>query len=161
MTDPAAASHPISSSGFDAEVHPGVYYPRDFEFYEDIERRWEGVAVYGAIIFIGALVGTSVILGTWGYVGQHQYVSIALILVGIVILVVADPFLFVYTSGEVAFGGMGAGVTLLVSGGLVYLTLDPSGFVAVVALGMVGTVCMSLGIALARRNHRLSVAYGG
>jgi hypothetical protein len=161
MTDASVGSHPISSTGFDAELHRGIHYPRDFEFYEDIEKRWEGVAVYGAIVFIAALVGTTGVVGTWGINGQHEDVAIALPLVGILILVVADPFLFVYTSGEVAFGGVGAGITLLVSGGLVFLTLDPSGFVTEVALGIAGTVCMSLGIGVARRSHRLSVAYGG
>jgi hypothetical protein len=54
MALPLKAARLDATRDLASTVNPRAYDPRDFSYYEDAERRWTGVAIYGAILLVTA-----------------------------------------------------------------------------------------------------------
>jgi hypothetical protein len=150
----------LSSATADSEVrrereplvqsHP--YHPRDFTYYEDRERRWTGVAIYGTILILVAAL-----LRGQGYVPVIG-LGVAMAAFGVMVIVIVAGVLLVLLWGEAAIGAIAAGLTLFVAGMTVLAGANTDWPLTILGLEAIGGACLVIGAGAAIRYWKLSNA---
>ncbi|MFZ1024225.1 MAG: hypothetical protein WAN87_08825 [Thermoplasmata archaeon] len=117
MTRASATLEPGPRSGFDTELPPPGYDPRDFAWFEDAILRWIGVTVYGAVLFAGGLIAP---------IDGGLLAGLSVVIFGAIIILFISGLIWLTVGGEAAFGALAAGVTLMLLGITALSGFDPN-----------------------------------
>jgi len=149
---PSSNTGAESPRNLEPPASPHPFHPRDFAYYEDAERRWMGVAIYGGILIgIPALVR--------GPPDNPLPISgFLLAAFGVVVVVIVAGVLLVLVGGEAALAALAAGLTLFVTGMILMAGVDTNWSWTTLGLAVVGSCCIAVGAGGAFRSWRLSTA---
>jgi hypothetical protein len=157
MALPSSEADSKSRHEHDALLRSHPYEPKDFDYYEDAERRWTGVAIYGAI-----LVATAGLNSGPGYsVTGIETAGFVMAVTGLLVMIMIAGVLLVLLGGEAALAAVAAGLTLIFVGGSFAAGADTSWSSTLVALAVVGSCCVAIGAGAAFRCWRLLAPVAG
>ena len=123
----------------------------DFARFEELQRRWTALAVFGGPLLL--IAGLQLLFpANLAKIGPEPWLAV----LGLVCLVPAGGILYGTLYTEACFAIMGSGVTLVVTAMLLATGFDPSWSATAVAFLVVGAVAVVGAVPMAVRYYRRS-----
>jgi hypothetical protein len=143
-----------SDPGVDSILKSRDYDPRDFAYFEDAARRCTGIAVFGAILFVGAAYASLVPPFVYH---TTQAPNVVLGFEGLLVIFVLVGALYVVVHAEAAMGALAGGATLIAAAaGLDSEYGGAGGHQILITISALGLVVLLTGAFFAARFWRRS-----
>jgi hypothetical protein len=156
MALPSSTADSRSRRDLEPLLGPPPYNPRDFTYFEDAERRWTGVAIYGATLLVAIALDSWVV--SRGPPLPPAGDGLLMTIIGGVVMLTIPVVLSVVVGGEAALAALAAGLSLFVAGGAFVAGVDTAWSWTILGLVVVGGCCTLIGAGAAVRYWKLATA---